>query len=271
MTDSAPMPASKPAPRPAPVSTLNPRPAGAREPGVWNVWLTLAWMMGGFVVLIAAQLIAVVVFFVAGFVDPAKFLADPMSLEKDPVLLGMAQVISTPFVLLYFVLAARAAKLKASDYLALKWPRAKHFVIGLAAIVAASITADLISVAVGHEVTSTFMNDIFFAAKEPWVMVLLGAGVVIMAPLQEEIAFRGFMFPGVAKSWGPWPAIIVVAALWASMHVQYDWYFITQVFAMGVLLGWLRWWSGSTLLVIVLHAAVNGAAVAQAWLLTSAN
>jgi membrane protease YdiL (CAAX protease family) len=102
-------------------------------------------------------------------------------------------------------------------------------------------------------------------------MVLLGIGVVIMAPLQEEIAFRGFMFPGVAQSWGPWPAIVVISALWAMMHVQYDWYFISQVFAMGVLIGWLRWWSGSTLLTIILHAAVNASAVGQAYFLTGAS
>jgi hypothetical protein len=41
------------------------------------------------------------------------------------------------------------------------------------------------------------------------------------------------------------------------MHVQYDWYGITQVFFIGMVLGWIRWRSGSTLLTIVLHILVN--------------
>jgi hypothetical protein len=245
-------------------------PKVPRPPEVWNVWLTLAWGVGAFVVLMIAQIIAVVAFIAGGFMAPELILANPMSLEKDPVLLSLAQFVATPFVVGYFVFAARASGLKASGYLALKWPRLKHLLIGLVAVVAAALVADLISILVGHEVTSSFMNDIFFAAKDPVTMTLLAVSVVVLAPLQEEIAFRGFFFPGVAKNLGPWPAIIILSALWAVMHVQYDWFFVGQIFAMGVLIGWLRWWSGSTTLTIILHAAVNAAAIVQAWFFTSA-
>jgi membrane protease YdiL (CAAX protease family) len=253
-----------------PTPTLVAKPAGPRPPQVWNAWLTLAWAVGGFVVLFVTQLAAVILFFVAGFVDADKFAADPMSLAKDPVLLGLAQVISTPCVVLYFVLAARASGVKVKDYLGLRWPSARQFFIGLAAVIATTVAADLMSIAVEHEVTSSFMNDIFFAAKTPAVIALLAIGVVVMAPLQEEIAFRGFMFPGFASSWGPWAAIILIAAMWALLHVQYDWFFVGQIFVMGVLLGWLRWWSGSTTLVILLHGLVNAAAMAQTYFWTSA-
>jgi hypothetical protein len=39
--------------------------------------------------------------------------------------------------------------------------------------------------------------------------------------------------------------------------VQYDWFFLAQVFGLGLLFGWLRWRSGSTLLTIMLHMFVN--------------
>jgi uncharacterized protein len=41
------------------------------------------------------------------------------------------------------------------------------------------------------------------------------------------------------------------------MHVQYDWLGIGQVFVTGLVLGWLRWRSGSTWLTIALHMLVN--------------
>jgi membrane protease YdiL (CAAX protease family) len=39
--------------------------------------------------------------------------------------------------------------------------------------------------------------------------------------------------------------------------VQYDWYVIAQIFIFGLLLGWMRWATGSTLLTILLHALIN--------------
>ena len=52
-------------------------------------------------------------------------------------------------------------------------------------------------------------------------------------------------------------AVVVITLLWSLMHVQYDWYGIGQVFLTGLVLGWVRWRSGSTALTIVLHFLVN--------------
>ena len=55
----------------------------------------------------------------------------------------------------------------------------------------------------------------------------------------------------------------MISALWAVIHTQYDWYGIFQIFLIGLLLGWVRWRSGSTLLTIVLHALINAWATLQ--------
>jgi len=39
--------------------------------------------------------------------------------------------------------------------------------------------------------------------------------------------------------------------------VQYDWFVIAQVFCFGLLLGWMRWVSGSTVLTMMLHGFIN--------------
>jgi uncharacterized protein len=49
----------------------------------------------------------------------------------------------------------------------------------------------------------------------------------------------------------------VISVLWASLHVQYDWTGIVQIFAIGLFLGFMRWRSGSTLLTFFLHALFN--------------
>ena len=89
--------------------------------------------------------------------------------------------------------------------------------------------------------------------------------VVIVAPITEEIVFRGFLFRGLSASFlGVAGTLIVTSAAWAAMHVQYDWSSVGQIFLIGLLLGWLRWASGSTLLTIVLHVLANLAACIQA-------
>ena len=52
-------------------------------------------------------------------------------------------------------------------------------------------------------------------------------------------------------------AIALTALLWAVIHVQYDLYVIAQVFVCGLVFGWLRWATGSTILTMLLHGLVN--------------
>jgi membrane protease YdiL (CAAX protease family) len=45
--------------------------------------------------------------------------------------------------------------------------------------------------------------------------------------------------------------------------VQYQWFFVGEIFVLGLVFGWLRWRSGSTILTFALHAAVNGMALVE--------
>lgn len=55
------------------------------------------------------------------------------------------------------------------------------------------------------------------------------------------------------------------------MHLQYDWFFLGQVFSIGLLFGYLRYRSNSTWLPIVLHGINNLAATAQTFLVASSS
>ena len=76
--------------------------------------------------------------------------------------------------------------------------------------------------------------------------------------------FRGFMYRGLAASRvGVAGAILIPSAIWAAMHVQYEVFFIAQIFIGGLVFGILRWKSGSTWLTILLHAIVNLSSLLQ--------
>jgi uncharacterized protein len=56
--------------------------------------------------------------------------------------------------------------------------------------------------------------------------------------------------------------------VWTVLHLQYDWYFLGEVFSIGLLFGYLRYRSNSTWLTIILHGLNNLAAVVQTMMLT---
>jgi membrane protease YdiL (CAAX protease family) len=76
--------------------------------------------------------------------------------------------------------------------------------------------------------------------------------------------FRGFLFRGLAEGWGAGAAIAIPAVLFTIVHTQYEPFLLMQILAVGLLFGWLRLWSGSTLLTTLLHAVMNSVAFAQA-------
>jgi membrane protease YdiL (CAAX protease family) len=82
--------------------------------------------------------------------------------------------------------------------------------------------------------------------------------LVVLAPLSEELLFRGFLYGGLAQSRiGPVGAILVTSGIWTVIHVQYTWLIMTQVFIYGVVFGVVRWRSGSLWPPMITHGLVN--------------
>jgi hypothetical protein len=59
-------------------------------------------------------------------------------------------------------------------------------------------------------------------------------------------------------------AFILSSLIWAGLHVQYDAITIGQIFSLGLLFGWLRVRTGSTLTTIPLHGMASLGALIQA-------
>lgn len=80
---------------------------------------------------------------------------------------------------------------------------------------------------------------------------------VVLAPLVEELLFRGAMFAALLRRWGIWPAALVPSLIWGLVHVQYAWWIVGWIAGSGILLAMVRWKSGSLYPPILLHAAWN--------------
>jgi membrane protease YdiL (CAAX protease family) len=79
--------------------------------------------------------------------------------------------------------------------------------------------------------------------------------LVVVAPVTEELLFRGVILRGLVRRFHPWVAIGMSAALFALMHMN-PWQ-IAAPFAVGVLGGWFFLKTGSLWPCIALHAINN--------------
>lgn len=80
--------------------------------------------------------------------------------------------------------------------------------------------------------------------------------IVIIAPIVEELIFRGIIMSGFTRNYNAVFAIFFSALLFALFHLN-PWQF-PAAFALGLILGWIRIRTGSVLACITGHAVHNG-------------
>ena len=87
-------------------------------------------------------------------------------------------------------------------------------------------------------------------------LVLLIFTVVILAPIGEEILFRGFLQKYLENAWGDITRAILFSSLFfAAIH--FNPYWMIQIYFLGVLLGYLAWKTDSVIPCIIFHVIIN--------------
>jgi membrane protease YdiL (CAAX protease family) len=131
--------------------------------------------------------------------------------------------------------------------------------LGLVAVYAFSIVHDIIVSPKQQAIVNDFPHSALGAG-----MFLLVA--VVMAPVFEEIVFRGFLFRGFANSWGWVWGALASAAIFGAAHLQLD--VFLPLAALGFVLAWAYKKTGSLWTCITMHALFNLIAVV-AWIVSS--
>ena len=236
------------------------------SPRIWKFWGTALWGLFIFAGMFVGQA-AVIAYFVlrqGGSFD----VAEAIRVVGGGLTISLSVIMGLPAVLAAAWIAIRPARTPFADYLALRWTSWSNFLIGVVALVVLVGGWDLLSRALGREVTPGFMGDVLKSAQADGALWLLVIAFCIAAPMSEEIFARGFLYRGWSESkLGVAGAIFLSSLAWTSLHLQYDWFFFGEVFCIGLLLGYLRYRSGSTWLTIVIHGLNNLAATVQTfWL-----
>lgn len=244
-----------------PVAAVGESPT-PRKP--WGFWATLGWAALAAVVWLAMQTGIGIVFFIVSMVRDSQQDAEAVgeSLQHNGLLLALATLLANPVAIGVCGLAIWVRGIPLRDYFALTRFSRRDLLLGLGCLALFIPLSDGLMLLTDRPVVPEFMEDAWHTAG---FLPLLFLALVVGAPLGEELFFRGFLFRGWSASRiGPVGATLLTSVLWSVIHLQYDWFQISHIVASGLLLGWLRWRSGSVWLTILLHALMNLVATIEA-------
>jgi membrane protease YdiL (CAAX protease family) len=125
--------------------------------------------------------------------------------------------------------------------------------VGLAAYAVAIRAVDIDILEPGSAAPGAVLRD-------GWAFALFAVVTIGMAPVVEELFFRGLVFGGLLR-FGPWAAALASALLFAAWHL--DVAAIIPVTAVGLVLAGLFWWTGNLWDSIVFHIAFNAVSFVQ--------
>lgn len=224
----------------------------------WGAFGTILWSALVVILFVISQALTAIIYLTITRpgLTSAQLQAIGPELMHDGVLLSISTFVGAAVVcplILVIAKLKRGSKLK--EYLGLTFPNKRQWLWWFLVVAAFCLSHDLLSLLIGKPIVPDFMPKTYSSMKDLWILWL---ALMVGAPLTEELFFRGFLIKGLAGSPLHWyGAVMISAAGWALIHLQYDFYDVATVFVLGLFLGTARVKTGSTLLTMGLHSLVN--------------
>jgi membrane protease YdiL (CAAX protease family) len=101
------------------------------------------------------------------------------------------------------------------------------------------------------------IEDLISDRRSLFIMMLF---LTVIGPVFEELMFRGFLFPLLARSVGPGLGILLTATPFALVHgsqYHWSWQHLTVVGLAGIVFGYVRYKSDSTAAATLVHTGYN--------------
>jgi uncharacterized protein len=102
------------------------------------------------------------------------------------------------------------------------------------------------------------IEKMFSTSSSAWTMAFFG---IVVAPLMEELFFRGFLYPVLNRAMGLTGALIITSLLFAMIHaaqLALAWGLVMLLFGVGMVFTYARARTESLLPPYLLHVGYNG-------------
>ena len=235
-------------------------PAAAEMPGGWR------YRDIGYLILFAIAALYVVNYALIFAYFAQAYLRgyQPSSREAET---SATLILSVQFVwsltLLWFIYWRITARYKLPFGPAIGWTTRGHsrfhyIFLGLLLNLVVQLGATLLPKPVGTSPIEAFMsqNQVSFA--------LVALFAVFIAPVVEELLFRGFLFPVFEQSHGAFVAIVLTSAMFTALHGRqnaWQWQVLLGLFLVGAACGTVRAGTRSVVPSVFMHGGYNATMV----------
>ena len=225
--------------------------AVVRDP-VWDGWDVLRLIVLTVVSLFAGVFAALLIARV--WIFPHVGLGQ---IARVPLVVVAGQCLAYLLILAYmYVLVARErGRPDVLNAIHWNWPAqiAIYVLAGFVLAVALQLLAHLLPIP-----KELPIDNFFRTPAEAWALGILS---VTLAPLMEELFFRGFLYPVLARGLGLPIAVFLTALAFALLHgaqLGFAWGPVLVIFLVGTVLTMVRAKKNSVAAGVILHMAYNG-------------
>jgi membrane protease YdiL (CAAX protease family) len=248
--------------RPIPLSTdYNPLTPGALEPQVlpppparvpvenppWSIWEVVSIALITFGAISICGLIG-------GLVAIRVYHLTPADLERNAKLAVPVELVAYFVTLAFMIFLVRSRKLPFWHTVGWRWTGRILPYLALGFLLAFTIGFLSDHLPIPRQLP---IEQYFADTAAAWMIAIFG---VTIAPLMEELFFRGFLYPAIARPLGMYWSILITSAAFALIHspqLATAWVPLLLILIVGIVLTILRARTRSVVPGFIVHVAYN--------------
>jgi len=215
----------------------------------------------------ALDLLPVAFIFAAFSLLVVSSLMAPAAPDRELAASDLVMNIGFQITIAAMMLVYMSRRTALADWLGLRWPSwPRVFLIAPASVLGMWLVFGVLQAcgymrwmeSLGAETMQESVK-LLQTTEDPAVLWLMAFAAVVVAPLCEELLFRGFLYPVAKKFTGPWLAACSSALFFAAAHGNLT--ALLPLFLFGLLLVWIYEKTGSLWAPIAVHLCFNSATV----------
>jgi hypothetical protein len=243
------------------------KPVTPKQSGFPSLWISIGWIGMYFGLQILFGLVAVVITMVRdpqlmGMLMSGKITSESAFLRQLGVPMFISVLLSglVTLAILWWHLKEDTRQEKIGLFAASRLSLLKTIGLCIALMVGVTLLGEAYAryVVPGQELQAGVNQLIEGVPKTAFTHILLFVTIAVIAPVLEEVLFRGYLQTSLMHHMKPWLAILLASAIFGAVHLQP--FAFPMLTALGAVFGYLYYITGSLKVNIILHVINNGIA-----------